>query len=454
MFKSIMSIFKIKDLRNRVFFTLGMLILFRIGVQIPVPGVNLVRLMGDSVSQSGSFLDILQSLFRGSTSGSGSGGLMDLMNLFTGGGMQKVSIFSLGIMPYITATIIMQLLKVVVPSIDRMLKEGPEGHKKFQQWGRVGTIVVTLVQGFILGRYWVGVNASKGFLTVPDWTFVALFVVSVVAGTLILMWMGEQITERGIGNGISLLIMVGIVARMPMAVVQMFSIDLDPMSLLLVMALFVGVMGLVVFEELGLRRIPVQYAKRFAVGGSYGAHVSYLPFKVNPTGVMPIIFASAILTVPAQFSSWSSGKFQWLAAIANQLKPGMFWYSVVYFIMIVAFAYFYMDVQHNPHDIAENLRKQGGFIPGTRPGIQTEEYIGSVLRRITLPGAMFLGAIALLPSFAINALGIPQGIGYLMGGTSLLIMVGVALDTLKQLDSHLMMHHVDGFFSKKKKVKL
>jgi preprotein translocase subunit SecY len=457
MFKTVANIFKIPDIRKKALFTIGMLLLCRIGVQIPVPGVNLVNLPGFQGLPEGatSFWQILGSLFRTTgTPGTGSD-LMDFINLFTGGGLERVSIFSLGVMPYITAMIIMQLLTAVVPAIDKMLKEGPEGRKKFQQYGRLGTVLVTLVQGFIFGQNLVVSNraAATKFLTVPDWTFLIIFVVSVTAGTLIMMWIGEQITERGVGNGISLLIMIGIVAQMPMAIVQMFRIDLDPMSLFLVLALFIGVIGLVTFEEQGLRKIPVQYAKRFVAGGNYGAQVSFLPFKVNPTGVIPIIFASAILIFPAQLAQWFPDA-DWLRWVSDRMRPGMALYSVVYFLMILFFAYFYMEIELNPHDIAENLRKQGGFIPGIRPGSKTEEYISFVLHRITLPGAMFLGTIALLPYFVISALGIPQSLGYLMGGTSLLIMVGVALDTLRQLDSHLVMHHVDGFFTKKKSVKL
>lgn len=438
MLKAFVNLFKIAELRKRLLFTLGILVVFRIGVEIPVPGVNLSRLL-EMTSRN-------------------SGGLADFWNLFTGGAGENASVFSLGVMPYITATIIMQLLKAVVPSIDRMLKEGPEGRKKFQQYGRYGTVLVTLVQGVIFAQSLVVQDATGGFLTIPAQLFVVLFTLSVTAGTLILMWMGEQITERGIGNGISLIIMAGIIARLPHSIYRMFAGlekgATDPMNLVIVLAFFCIVIGLVVFEEKGLRKIPIQYANR-AAGGSNnkGAQVAFLPFKVNPTGVIPIIFASSILIFPSQLDSWFGGKVEVLKIISQNMAPGQLWYSVVYFALILFFAYFYTEIEFNPHDIAENLRKSGGFIPGVRPGPQTEEYLSFTLSRITLPGASFLGIIALLPTFVIKALGVPSSLGYLMGGTSLLIMVGVALDTLKQIDSHLMMHHMDGVLTKRVKNK-
>jgi preprotein translocase subunit SecY len=431
MLKAFINLFKIPELRKRFLFTIGILIVFRIGVQIPVPGINLLFL----------------------THGSDSGTLADFLNLFTGGARENASIFSLGVMPYITASIVGQLLKAVIPSVARMLKEGPEGRKKFQQYTRMGTVLVTIVQGVIYARGLVDQGrATPGLLTIDEGAFIIIFTLAVTAGTLILMWFGEQISERGIGNGISLIIMAGIIARLPHSIFQMMEGvskgSYDAMTLVIVLLLFVVVIGLVVFEEQGLRKIPIQYANRMAAGGSRGSQVSFLPFKVNPTGVIPIIFASSILIVPATLSSWMGDKIPALKVIAANMNPGQLWYSIVYFVFIIFFAYFYTEIEYNPHDISENLRKSGGFVPGVRPGPQTEDFLSFTLSRITLPGSLFLGLIALMPNFVIRGLNVPSGLGYLMGGTSLLIMVGVALDTLKQMESHLMMHHMDGFITK------
>ena len=436
MLKVFLNIFKVPELRKRFMFTLGVVIVFRIGAQIPVPGINLVALLQ-------------------ANSNSAAGSLSDFLNLFTGGAKENASIFSLGVMPYITSTIIMQLLTAVVPSFQKMMKEGPEGKKKFHQYGRIGTVLVTLIQGVIYAQGMV-VQSTSGanFLAIDPFAFVIIFTLSVTAGTLVLMWMGEQLTERGLGNGVSLIIMAGIIARLPHAIFMLFNgIEkgaMDPMNLVIILAMFFIVIGLVVFEEQGLRKIPIQYANRMVGGVSRAGQISFLPFKVNPTGVIPIIFASSLLIFPAQLSQWFGGKVDVLNMISNAMLPGKLAYSLAYFALIMFFAYFYMEIQLNPHDIAENLRKSGGFIPGVRPGQQTEEQISFVLTRITLPGSIFLGLIALLPTFVINSLNVPSNLGYLMGGTSLLIMVGVSLDTLKQTESHLLMHHLDGFLTKTK----
>lgn len=294
MFNALVNLFKVPELRKKLLFTLGILVVYRIGVQISVPGVNIIRLIEST---------------RGS---SGSDPFSNFFNLFTGGARENASIFSLGVMPYITSMIIMQLLKAVVPSVDRMLKEGPEGRKKYQQYGRLGTVLVTLIQGVIFANGLIQQNVRGSFLMISNTAFTIVFTLSVTAGTLILMWFGEQITERGIGNGVSLIIMAGIVARLPYGMYQAFTGvnagATDPMSLLIVFALFAVVIGLVVFEEQGLRKIPIQYANRAAAGGSYGGHVSYLPFKVNPTGVIPIIFAQSLLMIPMQFEGWFGRK--------------------------------------------------------------------------------------------------------------------------------------------------
>lgn len=438
MLRVIKDIFKVPDIRNRVLFTLGMLILCRVGAQIPAPGIDLTKLLASSSSSGNP--------------------LTEMLNLFTGGALQRASIFSLGVMPYITSSIIMQVLTAVIPAIDQMNKEGPEGRKKIQQIGRVGTLAVALIQGIVFGRNLMLSSQNGGFfLTLDPGMFLFVFVMSVTAGTLAMMWIGEQITERGIGNGISLLIMIGIIARMPQAIYSLFSAAIEPINLLIVLALFAGVIGLVVFEEMGLRKLRVQYSKRYVAGGAYQGQSAFLPFKVNPTGVIPIIFASAFLMLP----SYLAGLFpdnDFMASVGRLMAPSQWLYSLLYFLMIVFFAYFYMEIQLNPHDMAENLRKSGGVmlykgVP-VPSGKATEDRISYVLNRITLPGSMFLGAIALLPTFVIAWLQIPGNLAYLMGGTSLLITVGVALDTLRQLESHLMMHHREGFFNEKSKVRV
>lgn len=433
MLKAFINLFKIPDTRKKVLFTLAILAVFRIGSQIPVPGIDLVRL-----------LDI-----RGN---GGQGGLADFLNLFTGGARDNASVFSLGVMPYITASIIMTLLKAVVPSIDQMVKEGPEGHKKFQQYTRYLTVAVTIIQGFIFGQSLLAESSRAGFITISSTLFLVIFTFAVTAGTLVLMWMGEQITERGIGNGVSLIIMVGIVARLPHALFSLFiGLDkgtTDPMNLIIMIAVFVLIIGVVVFEELALRKIPIQYANRSTSQSSHGMQVSFLPYKLNPAGVIPIIFASSLLIIPAQLSDWAGGKVEILRIISQNIMPSGNWYSLVYFILIIFFAFFYTEVYNNPHDTAEHLRKSGAFIPGVRPGPKTEEFIQYTLSRITLPGSLFLGLIALVPTFVIDLLRLPKGLGYLMGGTSLLIMVGVSIDTLKQIESHLIMHNMEGFFLK------
>jgi preprotein translocase subunit SecY len=434
MLNALVNLFKVPELRKKLLFTLGILVVYRLGVQITVPGVNIIKLMEST---------------RGNA---GQGGIADFLNLFTGGAREQASVFSLGVMPYITSMIIMQLLKAVVPAVDRMLKEGPEGRKKYQQYGRLGTVLVTIIQGVIFAGGLIQQNVRGSFLMIDNFSFTIIFTLAVTAGTLILMWFGEQITERGIGNGVSLIIMAGIIARLPYGMYQAFTGvnvgSTDPMSLLIVFALFAVVIGLVVFEEQGLRKIPIQYANRAAAGGSYGGHVSYLPFKVNPTGVIPIIFAQSLLMIPMQFEGWFGSKVKFMQAIGEQMHPDKLAYNVVYFLLILFFAYFYMEIELNPHDIAENLRKQGGFIPGVRPGQKTEDFIQFTLRRITLPGAIFLGTIALIPGIVALIFNVPSTLRYLMGGTSLLIMVGVSLDTLKQIESHLMMYHFDGFITR------
>jgi len=423
------SMFRIPELRKRIFYTLIIMIVVRFGAQIPVPGVQLNNLLSAIGTENNSFIAFV--------------------NLLSGGALERASIFALGVMPYITASIVMQLLTVIIPSLEKTAKEGPEGRRKIHQFSRIGTLLVAGVQGVIYGNYLVQFNnhsASMPFILLDSFQFVLIFTASVTTGTYILMWLGEQITEKGLGNGISMIILSGIVARFPQAFYSLLNRPQDPIITLLIALLFLGVVVAVIFEEMALRRVPVQYTRTGSVGGA-----SYLPFKVNPTNVIPIIFASAVLVFPVQIAQWFGTKAPWLQDVSTALQPGELWYSIIYFILILFFAFFYIEIELNPHDIAENLRRQNAFIPGIRPGIETENYISNTLYRLTLPGASFLGLIALLPTFVVNRLKVPADIAYLMGGTSLIIIVGVSLNTLRQIESFLNMNHREGFLNPKKR---
>lgn len=420
--------FQIPELRKRLFFTLGIMVIVRIGTQIPVPGVQLNNLLSAIGTENNNFIAFV--------------------NLLSGGALERASIFALGVMPYITSSIVMQLLTVIIPSLEKIAKEGPEGRRKVHQIARVGTLAVAGIQGVIYGNYLVQFNnqTSLPFILIDPNYFVLLFTVSVTTGTYLLMWFGEQITENGLGNGISMIILSGIVARFPQAFYTLLNRPQDPIMTLLLCVMFLGVIMAVIFEEMALRRIPVQYTRGGAMAGP-----SYLPFKVNPTNVIPIIFASAVLVFPVQLSQWFGTKAPWLNQLSVALQPGELWYSIVYFILILFFAFFYIEIELNPHDISENLRRQNAFIPGIRPGLETEAYISKTLYNLTLPGASFLGLIALLPTFIVNRLRVPSDIAYLMGGTSLIILVGVSLNTLRQIEAFLNMNHKDGFLSPKKR---
>ncbi|MGL4560812.1 MAG: preprotein translocase subunit SecY [Brevinema sp.] len=424
----VINMFQIPELRKRLFFTLMIMIIVRVGAQIPVPGVQLQNLLAAVGTDTNNFIAFV--------------------NLLSGGALGRASIFALGVMPYITSSIVMQLLTVIVPAIEKMAKEGPEGRRKIHQISRIGTIIVAGVQGIIFANYLSSFNAyaTNPFILLGNRSFVLLFVVSVITGTLLLMWLGEQITEKGLGNGISMIILSGIVAQFPPALNTLFNRPADPIITLLIGLMFLGFITAVIFEEMALRRVPVQYT-----GPGSVSRATYLPFKVNPTNVIPVIFASAVLAFPVQLAQWFGSKVPWLQQISLALQPGQLWYSLIYFALILFFAFFYIEIELNPHDIAENLRRQNAFIPGVRPGSETEKYISDTLYRLTLPGAAFLGVIALLPTFVVNRLGIPDNIAYLLGGTSLIIIVGVSLNTLRQIESFLNMNHKQGFLSPKKR---
>ncbi|NOZ85264.1 MAG: preprotein translocase subunit SecY [Deltaproteobacteria bacterium] len=420
---------KIPELRKRIFFTLALLAIYRVGIFITCPGVDRV-VMKQYFAQAG-------------------GTLFGLMNLFSGGALRQLSIFALGIMPYISASIILQLLAVVVPSLERLQKEGDAGRKKITQYTRYGTILISLIQGIGIAYYLESMKLPTGGLVVrdPGWAFRFLTVVTLTTGTAFIMWLGEQITERGIGNGISLIIYAGIVARLPDAIFQTYSFfkrDLiQPLTLLALIALMLLVVGIIVFFEQGQRRIPVQYAKRVVGRRMYGGASTHLPLKVNTAGVIPPIFASSILLFPATLSQFSN---HWiLQAIRSALSPGNWLYTSMYVLLIVFFCFFYTAVVFNPVDVAENMKKYGGYIPGIRPGKRTADYIDRVLSRITFGGAIYVAAVCVLPTF----LKLEAGVPFYFGGTALLIVVGVALDTVQQIETHLITRHYEGFAGSK-----
>jgi len=423
------NIFKIPELRKRVFYTAIMLIIFRLGTYIPVPGVNPVA---------------LQRLF--SQTGAG---LIGFLDLFAGGALSRFTVFALGIMPYISSSIIFQLLVVVIPALERLSKEGETGRKKIHQITRVGTIVIAVIQGYALTVF---MKSRPDVISNPGLGFTVTAVVAITAGCIFLMWIAEQITERGIGNGSSIIIFIGIVARIPVAFRQVFERmkmgELNPLVLIVSFAIFVGIIAFVIMEQQGQRRIPIQHAKKVIGRKVYSAQATYLPLKINPSGVIPIIFASSVLLFPAQLAQTLGARVGALERVAVLLSPGHAFYLTLYTLLIIFFAYFYTQIQLNPIEIADNLRKVGGYVPGIRPGQNTTTYIQRVLNRIVLPGSIFLAIIALVPTVIQRWLNLPPEMAYLMGGTSLLIMVGVDLDTMKQIESHLLMRHYDGFMKK------
>jgi len=420
----IANMFRIPELRKRLLFTLGMLAVYRLGIFVTTPGVDRVA---------------MRNVVRGA------GGLLGLFNLFSGGALEQLSIFALGIMPYISASIILQLLTVVIPALEKMQKEGEVGRRKITQYTRYGTIVLSVIQGVGIASYLESLRDPSGLMVVatPGWGFRAITVLSLASGTAFIMWMGEQITERGVGNGISLIIFAGIVARIPDAIAQTYvayrtpGAGLDEFKALAIGALMVAVVAIIVFFERGQRRIPIQYAKRVVGRRLYGGQSTHLPLKVNTSGVIPPIFASSILLFPATLASW----FPFLSRLSDEMRAGTWVYNTLYVVLIVFFAYFYTAVTFNPVDVADNLKKYGGYIPGIRPGKTTADYIDHVLSRITFGGAVYIAAVCVLPTLLINQFGVP----FYFGGTALLIVVGVALDTVQQIEGHLITRHYEGF---------
>lgn len=424
--ETIKNIFSIEDLRARIITTLGLLLVYRLGSYVVLPGVDSTALQAANAGNAG-------------------GGIMDLINIFAGGAFNRASIFALGIMPYISASIVIQLLGMAIPYFQRLQKEGESGRRKINQITRVLTIAITGFQapGYIATQVAnnPGVVPNEG----PLWWFSTVLLL--ITGTMFVMWIGERITEKGIGNGISLLIMIGIIANLPSAFVfeigSRFGIGGvgGPIILLIEVAVLLLVILLTILLVQGTRKIPVQYAKRIVGNKQYGGVRDYIPLKVNAAGVMPIIFAQAIMFIPMTLLSFGDTETPgWVVAFSN---PSGFSYNLTFFIMIIAFTYFYTAVTVNPNQMADEMKRSGGFIPGVKPGKKTADFIDTVMSRITLPGSMFLGLVAILPAFA-AIFGVNQAFAYFYGGTSLLIMVGVILDTLQQIESHLLMRHYDG----------
>jgi preprotein translocase subunit SecY len=414
MLQSLLNAWRLPDLRKKLLFTALIIAIYRLGCYIPVPGVDVAA---------------LKEMFS-------SGGVFDFYNLFSGGGLQRVAIFAMGIMPYITASIIMQLLTMVIPRLEQLMKEGESGQKKVNQYTRYFTVVLALVEsiGFVFLFKSYGAFPASAPLT-PLRFF--LIVLTLTVGTAVVMWLGELITQRGIGNGISLMIFASIVSRLPDGIQKLFT--LNPAYWILMGIISVAVVAAIIYVTEGQRRIPVQYAKRVVGRKVYGGQSTYLPLRINMAGVIPVIFASSVLLFPvtlAQMTPWS-----WAKKLAETVGPSSWWYILVEVILIVLFTYFYTAVQFNPIDQADNLKKYGGFIPGIRPGRPTAAYLDRVLTRITFPGALFLAAIVLLPTALIKGVNIP----FYFGGTSLLIVIGVALDTMKQMEAQLLMRHYEGF---------
>ncbi len=427
------SILQIPELKSRILFTLGLLAVFRIGAHIPTPGI-------DTVALSAFFAELSRS----------GGTIMQFFDLFTGGALSQLTIFALGIMPYISASIILELLTVVVPHLERLKKEGESGRKKISQYTRYGTVFLSTIQGFGIAVGIEQMTSPTGAAIVPDpgWSFRLMTVLTLVAGTSFIMWLGEQITERGIGNGISLVIFAGIVVGLPGAIINTFRLlstgEIQPFVMIIITILMISVVALVVWFEAGQRRIRIQYPKRVVGRKMAGGQDSHLPLKVNTSGVIPPIFASSMILFPATIAQFSS--VGWLKDLSSMLTPPNPFYVLLTIILIFFFAYFYTAIIFNPMDVAENLRKYGGFVPGRRPGKPTAEFIDRTLSRLTFLGGIYLSAIVILPTYLVQWFNVP----FYFGGTALLIVVGVAVDTQRQIESHLVMRNYEGFLKRGK----
>ncbi|MBP7055508.1 MAG: preprotein translocase subunit SecY [Candidatus Omnitrophica bacterium] len=435
------NIIKIPDLRKKVLLTLGLVAVYRVGTYIPTPGID-----GAKLAQ-----------FFASLAASQGGALFGIMNMFSGGAISRLTIFALGIMPYISSSIILQLLTAVIPALERLAKEGEAGHKKIVQYTRYGTIILSVIQSFFIALWLENPARFNGLQIVqfPGWSFRILTVITLTSGTAFIMWLGEQIQEYGIGNGMSLLITAGIVSRIPTAMYQLWVLfspfapekaQLDLFTLILMIVMLVAVVVAVIVVTQGQRKIPIQYAKRVVGRKVYGGQATFLPLRVNQAGVIPIIFAQSIILFPATIAGFVP--HQGFQKFAMALTKGELMYNSIYALLIIFFSYFYTAITFNPIDISDNMKKYGGFVPGIRPGRQTAEYLDFIMTRITFPGAIFLALIAVFPSIISSWLKIPYLVASFFGGTGLLIIVGVMLDTMKQIESHLLMRHYEGFMKK------
>ena len=425
MFEKLQNIFRIPELKRRVLFTIALLCVYRLGGHVPTPGVNSEALVSAFASQTNS--------------------LFGLYDLFVGGSFAKATVFALGIMPYISVSIIFQLLGAVIPYFEKLQKEGEEGRKKITQYTRVGTVALAAMQSLAFAKFLESMgSAGVPVVPHPGFGFQLMTMITQTAGTILIMWLGEQITEKGIGNGISLIIFIGIVARFPADIINSVRAlrvgTLSPIVAALMVAIMVGVIAAVVAMTQAQRKIPVQYAKRVVGRKMYGGQSTHIPLRVNTAGVIPIIFAQSLIMLPSTLAIYFHGNAA-IQSIAGWFAHGTWVYVVVYSLTIIFFTYFYTAIVLNPIDMADNMKKYGGFVPGIRPGRKTAEYIDRILSRITLPGAIFLALIAVLPDILIRRFNVP----FYFGGTSVLIVVGVALDTLQQIESHLIMRHYEGF---------
>ena len=424
--ETLKNIYKIEELRKRILYTLGLLLVYRLGCFVVIPGIN-PNALGEGSA--------LASQLEGN-------GLLGLLNVFSGGAFGNAAIFALGVMPYITASIIIQLMGIMIPYFQKMQKEGESGRRKMNQWTRMLTIIALLIQGpaYITNLYH---QVPEAFVYGNTFLFLAYATVILIAGTMFIMWLGEKITDKGIGNGISLIIMIGIVARLPHALLAEINARFQTsdgsaiMLILELVLLFLVFMATVALVQ-AVRKIPVQYAKRIVGNKQYGGVRQYIPLKMNAANVMPIIFAQALMFIPMLFANVAPG----FAAAFSDMRG--FWYNLTLGILVVAFTYFYTAIIINPQMMADDMKRNGGFIPGVKPGKATVNYIDTIMTRITLPGSIFLALVAILPALAMKFLNIQQAFAYFYGGTSLLIMVGVILDTLKQIESYLLMRHYDG----------
>jgi preprotein translocase, SecY subunit len=422
------SVSKIPELQRRILFTFLLLVVYRIGVYIPTPGIDNVALLSYFEQAKGS--------------------LFGMMDMFAGGAFSNFSIFALGIMPYISSSIILQLLTVAIPHLERLSKEGEAGRRKITQYTRYGTVVLSTIQGFGIAwglQYMAGPSGSPIVLQ-PGWSFIIMTVITLTSGTAFIMWLGETITEKGIGNGISLIIFAGIVCRMPAAIGSTYQLvtsgELGVLVILLLTFMMIFVIGAIVFVEGGQRRIPVQYAKRIVGRKMYGGQTTHLPLKINSAGVIPPIFASSVIMFPATIANFAPQS--WMKDIASYLLPGKIGYELLYVAFIFFFCFFYTAVTFKPDDVADNMKKFGGYVPGIRPGKKTAEYIEDILEKLTFSGAIYVSLVCVLPSVLISQLNTP----FYFGGTALLIVVGVAMDTASQIESHLLTRQYEGFMKK------